>query len=1159
MKKGKKLLVFIFIIMSMLLVSCTEDTEEHEHNYNEWIEENPATCSEEGVLGHYHCDGCGKDFDINKAEILSLVIPAKGHSFSSEWTYDETNHWHECACGEKSEVVAHTYGAWTIIEDSTEDKIGSKKQVCSVCGYDDIVEIPKKGHSFSSEWTYDETNHWHECACGEKSEVVAHTYGTWIIIEDSTEDKIGSKKQVCSVCGYEDIVEIPKKGHSFSSEWTYDETNHWHECACGEKSEVVAHTFNEGIISKNPTCTSKGEKTYTCNCGYSYVELLDMVDHEYVDEECIYCHEAIHYSEGLEFTLLSDNTYEVSGVGDCTDSKIYIPKTYNDIPVTSIGDGAFARQISGDGNIQSIVLPSTIKNIGYYAFASCYNLNNIVLPEGLTTIGEEAFSYCFKLNSLVIPSTVISIGDKVFSSCLRLVEVYNLSNVTLTEDILTDSIIYSIHTSLDEESIINTTNEGYVYAVGDNKYYIIDYVGKETSLVLPETINDNPYELRGTFAFNEKIESIVIPNIFKQIDAMTFSYCINLESITFEDGQLLTSIGDYAMFFCTKLYNVKLPNSLSIIGENVFGGCISLKQIDLPNSLKEIGNQAFIISGLVTVVIPEGVISIDAWAFYQCNRLVSVTIPSTINSIGERAFDGCEKLVEVYNLSSLDITIGSYDNGYIGYYAKVIHTSLEEESNIIRKDDYVFLFDNNDYYLVGYEGNNTELVLPESINNHKYSLYEKLFYSDTNIKSVTISNGITRIPEFAFCECSNLYEVILPNSIISIESAAFYNCTNLTYINIPEKLEFIGVSAFYECDKIENMTIDEYGKYLGDENNPYKFLISGESITDIVIPKEVKIIALAAYNYCYNLTNVYYNGTIEDWCNIIICSIYDRPDFDFNVSITTNPMYYASNFYIIDINGDTVYNGNTYSLVTEILIPEGMTSIVDYQFEGFNNVTSITIPNSVTSIGSYAFGGCSELISIEIPNSVTSIGNYAFEICSSLKNVYYNGTIEDWCKITFSSSFTNPMYYASNFYIIDANGDTVYNGNTYSLVTEIEIPNTITSIGDYQFCGFNNVTSIAIPNSVTSIGGYAFSGCSKLESIIIPAGVTSIGSYAFNGCSNLKRVYYEGILSDWNNISINSNYNSNLTSAIRYYYSESEPTTDGNYWHYDSEGNIVIW
>ena len=172
----------------------------------------------------------------------------------------------------------------------------------------------------------------------------------------------------------------------------------------------------------------------------------------------------------------------------------------------------------------------------------------------------------------------------------------------------------------------------------------------------------------------------------------------------------------------------------------------------------------------------------------------------------------------------------------------------------------------------------------------------------------------------------------------------------------------------------------------------------------------------------------------------------------------------------------------------------------------------ISLPSSydgkpVTSIGDFALYYCSSLTSVTIPDSVTYIGYSAFSGCSNL--------------------------------------------------TSVTIPDNVTTIGSHAFAWCSSLTSITIPDNVTSIGNCAFYGCDSLTSVTIPDSVTSIDLQAF-GCDSLSNVYYGGTATEWENISIDY-YNYPLTNAKRYYYSETEPTTEGNYWHWGENGEVVIW
>ena len=182
----------------------------------------------------------------------------------------------------------------------------------------------------------------------------------------------------------------------------------------------------------------------------------------------------------------------------------------------------------------------------------------------------------------------------------------------------------------------------------------------------------------------------------------------------------------------------------------------------------------------------------------------------------------------------------------------------------------------------------------------------------------------------------------------------------------------------------------------------------------------------------------------------------------------------------------------------------------------------ITIPDTingypVTSIDEDAFYDCVYITSITIPASVKSIGKDAFYNCRNLKSVYITDMVS-WCNIDFKKTTSNPLFCAKNLYL---------NGIHISNLT---IPNSVTSIGNYAFYNCTGLTSITIPDSVTSIGSSAFCNCTNLTNITIPDSVISIGSSAFYNSSSLKNVYYNGSKSQWDKINIGSS-NTPLTNA----------------------------
>ena len=223
---------------------CGNKADITAHTFKQIIDKE-ATATEKGSK-HEECTVCG----YKKAAVDIPKIDSHNHNYGTEWKYDETNHWHECECGNKADITAHTFKQ-IIDKEATATEKGSKHEECTVCGYKkaavDIPKIDSHNHNYGTEWKYDETNHWHECEDGEKADITAHNF-KWIIDKEATATEKGSKHEECTVCGYKKAaVDIPTIGFGSSSD---DEANKPTNTVSSESSS--ADQTNKPINTASP-------------------------------------------------------------------------------------------------------------------------------------------------------------------------------------------------------------------------------------------------------------------------------------------------------------------------------------------------------------------------------------------------------------------------------------------------------------------------------------------------------------------------------------------------------------------------------------------------------------------------------------------------------------------------------------------------------------------------------------------------------------------------------------------------------------------------------------------------------------------------------------------------------------------------------------------
>ena len=589
----------------------------------------------------------------------------------------------------------------------------------------------------------------------------------------------------------------------------------------------------------------------------------------------------------------------------------------------------------------------------------------------VTRIDTQAFYGCGRLTSIEIPASVTSIGDNAFYGCI------GLKSVTLP---------------FVGESIDATSNMHFGYIFGASSY---EHNGAYVPDSLRTVIITGGTRIEGSAFYGcNGLTSITLPFIGESIDGTSnthFGYIFGAS--TYKDQ------GDYVpdslrTVMITGLTRGELPGSMTSVPSNAFFNCSGLTRIELPNSVSYIGMSAFYnCNSLTSMEIPSGVTSIAPSAFYNCSRLTSITLPF----IGE----------------SIDGT----SNTHFGY--------IFGASSYDYNDDYV----------------------PKSL------------------RTVMITGG-TQIGNSAFYGCGGLTDIKLPRSVISIGMHAFYGCSGLTSVTFDDnsRLTSIGVSAFEDCGGLVSVSFGNDSRLtsIGDR----AFSGCGK-LTNFEIPAHVMKIGASAFSGCSKLIQTENGvGYVGRW-------VVDCDGTGTTITLRDNTVGIAK----------AAFFGR--SRLTSIAIPSGVTAIGASAFCGCSGLTSVTFGENsqLTSIGESAFSGCGGLTSIAIPNSVTSVGASAFEDCSGLKSVSI-GDIATWCAIDFDDAEANPLRYAHNLYL---NGE---------LVTELVIPNSVTSIGDYALEGCSGLASIEIPASVTSIGAGAFYNCGGLTRITFGANsqLTSISA-----------------------------------------------------------------
>ncbi len=689
----------------------------------------------------------------------------------------------------------------------------------------------------------------------------------------------------------------------------------------------------------------------------------------------------------------------------------------------------------------------------------------------------------------------------------------------------------------------------------DGSYYIVTGVieGNMPDLVIPSEYAGKPVKeikeaaIKESWRSKDYIKNVVIEEGITKIGIYAF-FGLNITSITLPDS--VTNIGERA-FEDTEYYNDEsnwengvlyigkhlikakdtnangnpmlgkytIKEGTIYIAEGAFSDSENLRGVTIPNSVKKIDSCAFSnCDNLESVTIGEVVEEICYHAFSSCDSLTSVVIPENVTVIGEGAFGG--RALTVY------CEVASEPSGWAVGDWSWFSSSSDDEPVIVwdcdnnDEDEYghsYTVIDGLRYSIERYAGRATVISQPKNI--IKADIPSKITYKGTEYPVTDISSEAFSKGYMNFCD--KLTEVYIPDSITDIRYDVFFELENLTDI--------------YVSDNNENYTSID-GVLYDKEVTGLLYYPRGKMDTEFVIPYSVEGISEYAFN---EYTNRFYNdGLTSITLGASVSYIYGL-DILFEKGFLTEIEVDKENENYSSIDGNLYSKDGTCLLRyargkkdTKFVIPNGVTEIGTEAFCNCTNLTEIKISTGVNAIGWRTFADCENLVNITIADTVTDIGAGAF-----YNTGYYNNE-DNW---------EGGVLYIGK-HLIEAIVEEDSDMETYN------IKEGTLSIASNTFLNF---TRVIMPNSVIVISAQAFFYCGNLKEIVISDSVTKIGNSAFEYCENLSNIYYMGTAEQWDNINSYFGLNEDLGPKI-YYYCESAPTVEGNYWHY-VEGKPTAW
>ncbi len=823
-----------------------------------------------------------------------------------------------------------------------------------------------------------------------------------------------------------------------------------------------------------------------------------------------------------------------------------------------------------ESRLKEIVFPSGLKEIGQSALQSTA-LEKVVFPSTLTKVGNNAFQYCESLTLVDFGENKVleSIGQRAFNQsgsatadeAIVKLPVGSPDGWTMGMFIFQGSNFTEI-TFAEETTIETFPKAAFGYSLRLSSFTIPESV---TSIADGNAVSTS-FPM-GQAAFNNtNLSSITIPSTLTSLGNYTFTDCVNLKTVIFEESDEELDLGTGVFRNCVALNNVKLPSRIKTLSQYTFDGCTIMDKITFAeNGLESIANTAFGRTAFTSMVLPEGLKSLGTKntsgtgsVFYFCSRLESVTLPSTLESISHSA---------LYT-GSYATTSGTVRPALKNIYVK------EGNKNFSSKDGVLFNGDGTELlkYPVGRSSVNyevpsgTKLIgqyafgmasgyyapiqsvkLPATVTK----IDQNAFKYNATLVSINFSEGLTEIGTSAFESATSLQNFTLPNSLVTLGKTAFKNAESLTTISMPDRLVSILASTFESCG---GLTTVDLNNVVSIDSKAFKDC----ALTSISFPKDLR--TLGTYAFQNNkLVSVEFpeNGALTSLPNYLF---QDNTSLE-SIKIPAYIESFGNNIFdgctgleIVELGANSklsklgtnafkdaeslLYFGEPVSVGTDevqYVIPAAISELPSSVFSGCESLAEICFAHNsgLLKVGSSAFSGCSSLLEIDLPESVTSIASSAFRDCESLRRMSLpDGLTELPSSLFYGCSALEEVELPANLTSI---GQNVFR---MSGLRSIMIPASVTEIGKYAFTGSEKLESVTfeegsslteiedstsgnidgafaectalkyinLPEGLTVIPEDLFNGCTSLESIVIPTTITRIGEAAFEGCVKLASI-----------------------------------------------------